>query len=239
MRDMGEQVNQEAKIAQAQPVLNARSFQHLLAAAYLLQLRNDHRLSVPPIDIPCASPSAAGSITQYQTQPWTIQGQVRAGRPSTPLGGEAAKENARWGSLEPFEPTFLRRVMSWKTVEALAIAIVLCAMMGLSIHRLSAQSGNVSLFRETLDRRNVLQRVSLVGSASASDRQTLMRRTSWRRVNSEGDFVAKNMTSTRWVRFLSERAAGRPKADTVVHYGPDVTMWLTNFKPASPTRLKR
>ncbi len=205
----------------------------------MLQLQNDRRLSVAPIDITSVSPSAAGSVTQHQTQTWTIQGQVRAGRLSTPLAGEAAKEHARSGRLEPFEPAFLRRVISWKTVEALAIAFVLCAMMGLSIHRLSAQPGNVSLFRGTLDRRNVLQRVSLVGSASASDRQTLMRRNSWRRVNSKGDFVAKDTTSARRVRFLSERAAGRPTADTVVHYGPDVTMWLMNSKLTSPTRVKR
>ena len=143
-------MSQEGKIAQAQPVLNARSFQHLLAAAYMLQLQNDRRLSVAPIDITSVSPSAAGSVTQHQTQTWTIQGQVRAGRLSTPLAGEAAKEHARSGRLEPFEPAFLRRVISWKTVEALAIAFVLCAMMGLSIHRLSAQPGNVSLFRGTI-----------------------------------------------------------------------------------------
>jgi hypothetical protein len=51
----------------------------------------------------------------------------------------------------------LRRPMSWRTVEALAIAIVFCMMMGVSIHRLSALPGRTSLPSGMLEQRNASQ----------------------------------------------------------------------------------
>jgi hypothetical protein len=231
-------VNQ-TKIAQAKPVLNAESFQRLLAAAYMLQVQNSRRLSIQPIGTNHTSPSAAGSTYS--------------------------------GRLEPFVgPVVLHDVnilsvntKSWKIVEALAIAIVFCAMMGLSIHRLSAHPGNASLSIGTLEHPSVSQPARLSASKLTSDRQTLIRRNSRQpESDGEGDFVAKdtiihypnrsiglhagaadktvplqaqlvspeNTISTPRVRFPSGRAAGRLTAETVVQYGPDVTMWLANPK---------
>jgi hypothetical protein len=47
--------------------------------------------------------------------------------------------------------------MSWRTVEVLAIAIVFCMMMGVSIHRLSALPGRTSLPSRMLEQRNASQ----------------------------------------------------------------------------------
>lgn len=273
-------MNQEAKIAKAKPVLNAESFQRLLAAAYMLQIQNDRRLSVQPIDTTHTSPFAAGSVIQHRIPAVIIQGQeLRAGQPDTVLSDDT-EEHAHSDRLESFvEPVVLRDVnvlsmnsMSWKTVEALAIAIVFCVMTGLSIHRLSGHPSNISLSAGTLERRNVSQPARLATSVSASGRQTLMGRNSRQPGDDgEGDIVAKdltihyqnrsiglhagaadrpgpmqaqlvspeNTTSTPRVRFSSGRAAGWLTANTVVQYGPDVTMWLTNPTRTSLARPTR
>jgi hypothetical protein len=201
-----------------------------------------------------------------------IQGQeLRAGQSDAAVGDEAAKEPAHAGRLEPLvEPVVLRDVnilsmnsMSWKTVDALAIAIVFCVMMGLSVHRLSAHPGAVSLWTGIVEHRNVSQPARRATSVSASDRQTLVRRKPRQPGDGgESDIVAKdtiihyenrptglhaeaagrpgpmqaqlvspkNTISTPQVRFRSRRAAGKLTADTVVQYGPDVTMWLMTTK---------
>jgi hypothetical protein len=201
-------------MAQAKPVLNVESFQRLLTAAYMLQLQNDRPLSVQPIDTTCATPSAAGSVAQYQTQAVIIPGQeLCAGRSSTLLGDEAPREHDYSGRLKPFEPIFLRNVMSWKTVEALAVAIVFCVMTGLSIHRLSADPGHVSFSTGPVDHRNVSQPARLATSVSASDRQTLMRPDS-RQPGGDGDLVAKNT-----ITHYQNRSIG-PHAGTADRPGP-------------------
>ena len=167
----------------------------------MLQVQNDRRLSVQPIATTQVSPSTSASVIQHRIPALIIQGQERAGQPDTALGDEAAKEHAHSGRLEPFvEPMVLpamnilsMNAMSWKTVEALAIAIVFCVMMGLSIHRLSAHPGNVPLSTGILEHRNISQPARLATSVLASDRQTLMRGNSRQsRDDGDGDIVARD-----------------------------------------------
>jgi hypothetical protein len=142
-------------------------------------------------------------------------------------------------------------------------------MMGLSILRLSAHSGKVSLSTETLEPGNVSQSARLATSVSASDRRTIMGRNSRQPGDDhEGDIVAKDTTdqhenrfiglhagavqrpgpmqaqlvsptSTARAQFRPGRAAGGRMAYTVIQYGPDVTVWLMNPQRASPARVTR
>ena len=192
-------MHQEAKIAQDKPVLNVESFQRLLAAAFMLQSHNDRRPSVQPIGAVHTSP--------FQQRPPSVmirEPQLQADQPDTVPGDEIATEPPHPGRLPAPEPTVLRRMnilpkkamsMSWRTVDALAVAIVFCMMMGLSIHSLSALPGNVSLSLGVLEQRNISQPARLTPRISASDRQSLVTQHSRQsRADGEGNIVAEDTT---------------------------------------------
>ena len=72
----------EAKKAQDKPVLSAKSFQRLLAAAYILQLHNDSRPSVQPIGAGHVNPFKAGAIVQKRTPSVLLrEPRLRTGQP--------------------------------------------------------------------------------------------------------------------------------------------------------------
>ncbi len=226
-------MSQDAKAEPAQPVLNAETFQRLLTAAYMLQVHHDRRLSVQSIGPTKASPPAAESVLQHRISAVMIAGQdLHAGQPDTAFSGEAAKKHVYSVWLEPsIEPKVARNVhilsknaLSWKMAEPLAIAIVFCVMMALSIHRLSAHPGNVSLATGTLESRNVSQPARLAEGVSATDRQTLTRRNSLqpgerKEANIIADFIAKDTTIHYLNRSigLHAGAADEPRAMQAAH----------------------
>lgn len=117
-------MNQNVTKAQDKPVLDPESFQRLLAAAFVLQEQNpDPR---PPEPIGGAHPRT-----------FAIEAIVQKRTPSL-----------RQPSLHPDRLIPLvqfTRPMVWRTVEALAIAMVFCMMMGVSIRRVSPFRGDPSL----------------------------------------------------------------------------------------------
>jgi hypothetical protein len=256
-------VNQEANTAQGKPVLNREDFQRLLAAAYLLQVHPlqahhvqthyDCQPSIRPVEPVGASPVssfAAGAILQKRTPSAMIrERQLPAAQPA--LGDETAKRRpypvrlVRFvGSTVPRRMNvLLRRSMSWRTVEALAIAIVFFMMMGMSIHRLSAVRGRTSLASGMLEGQNEVPPTQNA-PASSQPVATLNSRPS----PSEADIVAEdivirhqkrvaNLPAQPGVRLTSGRDADTFAADTVVQYGSDVKMWSRKPERAPLNRL--
>jgi hypothetical protein len=107
-------VNNVAK-SKEKPVLDPESFQRLLAAAFMLQSQND---SWPPKPIEGGHPRT-----------FAIQGIVQNRTPSL------RKPSLQRSRLEPLVQFANPRL--WRTVEALAIAIVFCMMIGVSLSRVS------------------------------------------------------------------------------------------------------
>ena len=248
-------MNQETEKAQSKPVLNAESFQRLLSAAYILQVRNDRQRSLQPIGSGRTSLFAAAAIVQKRS-------------PSVRLVPPVED------TVSPRTNILLGRPMFWRTVETLAIAMIVCMIVGLAIHRLSALPGRTSLFSETPELRNVSQSARSTARVLASSQQPVMTR-NYRQssVGGEGDSVAediviryreaaanlsgqaakkvtsglvrkqplppKNTTPRLGVRVTFSRGADMFAADTVVQYGDDVTMWSGNIKRAELDRLGR
>ena len=196
-------MNQEAKIAQAKPVLTAEGFRCLLASAYIMQVHNDRRPSVQPIGAAHTSAFAARGIIQQLTPAVMIrEPQLQADQPDTVPGDEIATGPRHLGRLLAAEPAVLRRTnilpkkamsMSWRTVDALAVAIVFCMMMGLSIHSLSALPGNMSPASGVMEQRNISQPARLTPRISATDRQSLVTQHSRQsRADGEGNIVAED-----------------------------------------------
>lgn len=200
----------EGEKAQGKPVLNAQSFQRLLAAAYTLQVYSDLRSPVRPSDAGGAPPFAAGAIVQSRTPSSAMirEPQVQAGRsdsvPVTQIRTEIGMGKERPGPgrlLRLAEPTvpgkvtlLLVEAMSWRTVEALAIAVVFCMMMGLSIHRLSALPGSASLSSGMTEQPNGSQPARPTAMVSASDPQPVVtRRSRPSHHGNEADMVAENI----------------------------------------------
>jgi hypothetical protein len=126
--------------------------------------------------------------------------------------------------------------MSWRTVEALAIAIVFCMMMGVSIHRHSDLSGGTSLPSGMLEQRNAPQLAR--ASAFASPEQPVVTRYSRQSVSqTEADIAAEKIV-IRYQRNAFSHDPYMLAADTVVRYGDDVTMWSRNPKRAGLDRLR-
>ena len=255
-------MNQEAKTAQDKPVLNAESFQRLLAAAYMLQLHNDRRPSVQPIGAVHTSAFAAGAIVQQRT-PSVIRGpQLQADQPGAVPFVSPNNSDKFTGRTD----------QAWRAVEALAIAIVFCMMTGVSIHRLSARSGHTSLASRMLEQRNASHPSGPMPRLLASSQQPVVTRTSRQSPNgAEADTVAqdvviryqkhavnlrgqaakkltsspvqaqlllpRNTTSKPGGRLTFGPDADMLAADTVVQYGADATMWLGKPKRAGLDRL--
>jgi len=102
------------------PVLDPESFQHLLAAAFILQGQNDH--------------CPANSIRGDHTRTFAIQRIVQKRTPSL------RKPSLQQSMLKPLAQFANPRM--WRTVEALAVATVFCMMIGVSLPRVSALRAN-------------------------------------------------------------------------------------------------
>ena len=256
-------MNQEAKTAQDKPVLNAESFQRLLAAAYMLQLHNDRRPSVQPIGAVYTSPFAAGAIVQQRTPSVMIR--------------EPQLQADQTGAVPFVSPNdshkFTGRTdQTWRAAEALAIAIVFCMMTGASIHRLSALSRRTSLPSGMLEQRNASHPAGPMTKPLALSQQAVVTRNPRPSPNgAEADNIAqdvviryqehavnlpgqaakkptsspvqaqllppKNTTSKPGGRLTLGRDADMLAADTVVQYGADATMWLGKPKRAGLDRV--
>ena len=256
-------MNQEAKTAQDKPVLNAGSFQRLLAAAYMLQLHNDRRSSVQPIGAVHASAFAAGAIVQQRTPSVMIRG------PQPQADQLGAVPFVSPNNSDKFTG---RTDQTRRAVEALAIAIVFCMMTGMSIHRLSARSGHTSLASGMLEQRNGYHPSGPMPKLLASSQQPVVTRNSRQSPNgAEADSVAqdvviryqkhavnlpgqaakkptsspvqaqllppRNTTSKPGGRSTFGRDADMLAADRVVQYGADATMWLGKPKRSGFDRL--
>jgi hypothetical protein len=247
-------VNQETDTAQHKPALNQEGFQRLLAAAYLLRVHNDGRPSIRPAQHAAnhASSFAAGTIVQERTPSLMIQErQLQAAQCEAVLCDEVAKQQPHLARLAPsVGPAFLyrmnvllRRSMSWRTTEAVAIAIVFCMMMGLSIHRLSAVSGRTSLASGTEEQN---ERVRPTEKVLASSQSVVARNSRQSPGGGEADIVAEDIVIRHQKRLLNlPRKPGvrlvfgsGAAADTVVQYGSDVKMWSRTPERATLNRLE-
>jgi hypothetical protein len=215
-------VNQEAGNEHSKPVLDAESFQRLLAAAYVLQSQDHHRHpSLQPIAQPKLNPFIQGAIVQKRS-------------PSLRLSG--AMRNAK-------AVTKITRLMLWKRVEAFSIAVVFCAMIGMSIHRLSALPGRASRLPGILQQESSQLAEPLPGVLAASQESTATEKSRQSMDGSESDVVGDDLIIH--YRPFSKNVTSRPRnqskfghdaemlADTVVRYGPDVTMWSRSVSGSS------
>lgn len=253
-------MNQEANKAQDKPVLNPQSFQRLLAAAYMLQVHNDRQTSIRPVqhvDTRLASCLAAETVVQKQTPAvMTRERKLQAGPPDSAPGNEMAKQHpypARPVGIVRLSTAhrmnvWLRRPMSWRTVEALAIAIVFFMIMGLSIHGLSAVPGRTSVALGTPAGQNDLQLARPTEEALASSQPVVTRNPRQSPGGSEADIVAEDIVirhQKRAVDLPSKPSARSPfdrdadifAPDTVVQYGYDVKVW--SRKSERPTLNRR
>ena len=251
-------MNQEANKAQDKPVLNSHSFQRLLAAAYMLQVHNDRQTSIRPVqhvDTRPASCSAAEIVVQKQNPAVMIrERKLQAGPPDDARGNEMAKQHPY-----PARPVaivrpstahrmnvWLRRPMSWRTVEALAIAIVFFMIVGFSIHDLSAVPGRTSVASGTPAGQNDLQLARPTEEALASSQPVVTRNPRQSPGGSEADIVAEDIVIRH-----QKRAVDRPgnpsvgltfadtdifAAETVVQYGYDVKVWSRKPERATLNR---
>jgi hypothetical protein len=106
----------------------------------------------------------------------------------------------------------------WRTVEAITIAMIFVALLGASIHRLSAAADRTSLRAETPEQRGASQPSAPTAKVLASSQRSVMPPDSDQSLGSaDADIVA----------------------DTVVQYGADVTMWSGNLHKAGLDRLGR
>jgi hypothetical protein len=138
--------------------------------------------------------------------------------------------------------------MSWRTVEPLAIAIVFCMMMGLSIHRLSAVPSRTSLVSGMLEEQTNFQPARAAEKILALSQPIVTRNSRQLPGGDDTDIVAEDIVihhqkravdvpGKPGVRLTSGRDAGIFAADTVVQYGSDVKMWSRKHERATVNRL--
>ena len=136
--------------------------------------------------------------------------------------------------------------MSWRTVEALAIAIVFFMIVGFSIHDLSAVPGRTSVASGTPAGQNDLQLARPTEEALASSQPVVTRNPRQSPGGSEADIVAEDIVIRH-----QKRAVDRPgnpsvgltfadtdifAAETVVQYGYDVKVWSRKPERATLNR---
>jgi hypothetical protein len=244
-------VNQASDTAQIKPVLNQEGFQHLLAAAYLLQVHNDRQPSTHQLRANHPSLFSDGTIVQKRTPSVMIRDrQPQAGQPAGIPSNQTATEPTYPASQVPFVRSTaphivkvsLRRLMSWRSVEPLAVALVFCMMMGLSIHRLSAVPDRTSLASEMPDEQSVrpgpAEKVTASSQPVDQDSRQSPR-------EGEADIVAKDIVIRHQKRIVN--LLGKPGVplifgegaadDTVVQYGSDVKTWTRKSERAPLSRL--
>ncbi len=240
-------MNHATDKVQGKPVLNAEIFQRLLAAAYLLQEHNDRRPSVRHQMLGANQPSSfsAGKIIQKRTPAVMIRDrQLKTGQPDAIAGNQTANERPYLARLVPFVRSavphrmtvLLRKPIYWRTVETVAIAIVFCMMMGLSILRLSAVPDRTSLASGVLEKQDnfqparVAERILALSQAVAPLNSRESPRGDETGIVAEDIVIrhqkrAVDVLGRPGLRLTSGRDTGIFAADTVVEYGSDVTMW--------------
>jgi len=138
---------------------------------------------------------------------------------------------------------FASRAMFLRTVEALAIATIFLALVGLSIRRpFLALPGRTSLLSEMSEQRN-----SSAGPTAkllvSSQQAVVTRNPRQPPEGGEADIVAEDIVMRYQKRAvnLPGQAAKKPAmlaAETVVQYGPDVSVWAgdrTNTNGLDPS----
>ncbi len=84
--------------------------------------------------------------------------------------------------------------MVWRTVEAFAITMIFCLMMGLSMHRLSALPGRMSLSSEMPEQRNASQAArSTVKLLASPEQPVVARNLRLSSLSVEGDSIAEDI----------------------------------------------
>jgi hypothetical protein len=168
---------------------------------------------------------------------------VSLGKPMSE-GQRAAQFRSYSGWLMPLvEPTVLHatkifagRVMFFRGVEALAIAAIFFAVIGVSIHRsLSANPGSTSMLAEMPGQQSSPLPAMPVSKLLASGQEATVT-LSFRQLPhaAEADTVAEDAV----VHYLKQaldlpgQSANKPAmlaSEKVVQYGPDVTVWSGNL----------
>jgi len=252
-------VNQATDKAQDKPALNPESFQRLLAAAYVLQAHNGHQPSIRPVQhvgARLATCFAAETIVQKRTPAVMIgERKLQAGQPDATLCNEMARQHPYPAKLVPVVRAsiahrmnvWLRRPMSWRMVEALAIAIVFFMIVGFSIHDLSAVPGRTSVASGTPAGQNDLQLARPAEEALASSQPVATRNPRQSPGGSEADIVAEDIVIRHQKRAVDlpgdpsvGLAFGRDAdiftADSVVQYGYDGKVWSRKPERATLNR---
>jgi hypothetical protein len=213
----------------------------------MLQVHNDRQTSIRPaqhVDTRLASCLAAEIVVQKQNPAVMIRERKLQAGPPDGRGNKMPKQHHY-----PARPVgivrltiahrmnvWLRRPMSWRAVEALAIAIVFFMIMGLSIHGLSAVPGRTSMTSGTLDGQNDLQLARPTEKVLASSQPVVTRNPRQSPGGREADIVAEDIVirhQKRAVELPGNRSLGLTfgrdanifVADTVVQYGYDVKVW--------------
>jgi hypothetical protein len=239
------------------PVLNAESFQRLLAAAYLLQAQKKEEPLVLPINRGRTIPFDAAATVRKWPRSMPVReprGFLRPDLMLSHLGPRAISTNLPEAYVSRVHPRAMsteaaiaseiaegqqasagapivaaRAVLKespwrsgglsfWRTVEAITIAMIFVALLGASIHRLSAAADRTSLRAETPEQRGASQPSAPTAKVLASSQRSVMPPDSDQSLGSaDADIVA----------------------DTVVQYGADVTMWSGNLHKAGLDRLGR
>jgi hypothetical protein len=193
------------------PTLDAEGFQRLLAAAYILQSHNEGE--VRPIGVARDAGAFAATAIHLKRVPFNRGLPRRSGYPY----------HTKDKSVAP-RPTGLR---FWKQVEAVAIAVVFCLMMGMSIHRLLASSGHASQDPASLETHEAALPLSPApGIVTSSQQKAAVQEPVDDRlvIYYRPPAVARKGTSKSGAQ-ISMGRQGRLAASTVVQYGDDVTMW--------------
>ena len=188
--------------------MDAESFQRLLAAAYMLQAHPD-RPPLEPIGAGRTRSFVGGAIVQKRTPSLLIRGpRIPASRshavpftfPNVVPGSAGRKRSPLPPRtlIQLVEPAvrhtmniFVSRPMSWRTFEALAIAMVFCALAGVSIHRVSPLPGRTRYRAEMSEQRHASQRVTSAAKVLASADQPAVTLKSRRSTDGEADVVAR------------------------------------------------
>ena len=225
----------------SKPSLDAESFQRLLAAAFILQSRLDW-VSRKPIRTAEAKRFAAPAIAQKRIP--SIQPSLA--RPAAL--GEANVVSNLFGA------------MFWKGVEALAIGIVFCLMVGMSLHHLLAYPGRTlpSAILQTSDAggRTTSSPQASPSSVWAAAQQPDETRKSQRlhnngeeevdtydedlvihyrprTANLPGSMGSGVITNTTLAQRSPQNGPqeATPVTEKVIRYGDDVTMWSSLAQP--------
>jgi hypothetical protein len=238
-------VDQETKKVQEKPVLSAESFHRLLAAAYLLQVEKD-RPVLQLMEAGHTNPFRAGAIVQKRTLSLLVgQPGLLASRSALPLtspsdsdtsAGRIYPPHVSAATLPHATKIFASRAMFFRAVEALAIATIFFAVIGVSIRRpLLANPDGSSMLAEMPEQQSSSLPPMPISKLLATGQGATVTASSRQLPHvAEPDTVAEDAV----VHYLKQAldlpglAAKKPAmlaSERVVRYGPDVTVWSGNL----------